>query len=68
MLLKDFIEDLQLILDKADPELGEPEIYIDTFNDVKGEMGKFFYMGIDHNIEVDNSEANVYILRALQIV
>jgi hypothetical protein len=67
MLLKDFIEDLQLILDKADPELGEPEICIDTFNDVKNEMGKFFYMGIDHNIEVDNSEGNMFILRALQI-
>jgi len=67
MLLKDFIEDLQLILDKADPEFGEPEICIDTFQDVKSETGKFFYTGVDYNIEIDNSEANMYILRALKI-
>ena len=67
MLLKDFIADLQHILDNANPEFGEPEICIDTFDDVKGDTGKFFYMGIEDTIEVDNSEANMYILRALQI-
>jgi hypothetical protein len=67
MLLKDFITNLQHILDKADPEFGEPVICIDTFDDVKGDTGKFFYMGIEDTIEVDNSEANMYILRALQI-
>lgn len=66
MLLKNLIQDLTDIYNKEVQGdylkvMGEPEIMIDTFEEVEG-THTFVYKGFDHKIKIDRSSDGVYLI------
>jgi hypothetical protein len=64
MRIIDLIDGLQKLRDSYTQEhldiFGEPTVYLDTFEAIKDEPGKFTYAGINYQVKIEKSDDGVY--------